>query len=114
MTEQHPITPPDELVWKWHLEWFQLKVKHIGINEYMAAQGAKWGADQQLNEDCKWLHSQSLIGGAVELRAYMRPEPPSLKELALELVRRIEGAESAWALSELNIVRRALEALPND
>jgi hypothetical protein len=43
--------------------------------------------------------------------ALTEPKPPSLKEQALELVRKIEGAELPWALSELSVVRRALEQL---
>ena len=51
------------------------------------------------------------IEASQDLRAARRPKPPSLKEQALELVRRIEGTGSQWALSEIGVVRRALEAL---
>ena len=81
-TDHHPITPPDELVWKWHLEWWQLKVKYIGINEYMATQAARWGDEQRLEACCEWVADHISTPEAVELRAAMRPKPPSLKEQA--------------------------------
>jgi hypothetical protein len=73
----------------------------------------EWGADQELDADCKWLFENDYPHkvASVYLRKARRPKPPSLKEQALELVRRIEGTGSPWALSELGIVRRALEAL---
>lgn len=125
--QQHPITPSDELVWKWHLEWCQLKVKDIGINEYMAAQASRWGADQQLQLDaeqitqawqkgadaeleacCEWIHdwygngSQEVVGN---LYADRRPKPPSLADLA------IERLELAKKYVDVDPIRRALERL---
>ena len=70
------------------------------------------GADQELEAMLAELKALHLPDGyAAKLRAARRPKPPSLKEQALELVRRIEGTGSSWALSELGVVRRALEAL---
>ena len=78
MTQEHPITPPPELVQQW---W---DGTHGALYEYeaVATQAARWGADQQLNADCEWLHRRCLISGAEELRAAMRPKPPSLAEQA--------------------------------
>jgi hypothetical protein len=45
-------------------------------------------------------------------RAARRPKPPTLKEQALEVV---TGLEKRWDLQcDLALIRRALEALPND
>jgi hypothetical protein len=59
----------------------------------------------------EWLFKDGYDVTSARLRAARRPKPPSLKEQALELVRKIEGTGSPWALSELGVVRRALEAL---
>ena len=129
----HPITPPDELVWKWHLEWCQLKVKHIRINEYMAAQGAKWGANRQLQLDakqinhawqegadheleacCGFIGCEHSVAWSSKLRAARRPQPPSLKEQALAALRRqaVRSVPSLIATEDCDTIRKALEALP--
>jgi hypothetical protein len=71
------------------------------------------GADQELEACCEWLYSRCLIGGASELLAARRPKPPSLKEQALAALKRYEA--EVWCeemTSDSNIIRRALEALP--
>ena len=77
MTNQHPITPPPELVREW-----QREANH---NEAMFPQvatfAAQWGADQEL-ESC--LERILDVALADQLRAARRPKPPSLKEQALE------------------------------
>ena len=79
----------------------------------VATQAAQWGADQELEACCEWLFENAYPHkvASAYLRKVRRPEPPTLKEQALELVRRIEGTGSQWALSEIGVVRRALEAL---
>jgi hypothetical protein len=74
---------------------------------------ARWGSDQEL-EACVELVSDTfdLPITAKDLRAGRRPKPPSLKEQALEVV---TGLEKRWDLQcDLALIRRALEALPND
>ena len=77
------------------------------------------GADQQLAEDAKWLDYNALneahlktipVGGL--LKEAMRPKPPSLKEQSLELIDLIQSSTKAWNIRDLDVVRRALEALP--
>jgi hypothetical protein len=121
MTDQHPITPPPELVQQWLCSddylWGPLEQKSITITanrlQNVATQAAQWGADQELEACCKWLFESAYPHkvASVYLRTTRRPKPPSLKEQALELVRKIEGTGSPWALSELGVIRRALEAL---
>ena len=113
MTQQHPITPPPELVQQWEEDWHHSKVKHIELEPYIAAQAAQWGADQELEACCEWV-------GAVDgkygprLRLARRPKPLSLKEQALK--------ELAWVDKNLkadffrrcdatHTIRRALEQL---
>jgi hypothetical protein len=118
MTQQHPITPPPELVQEW---WAKaLKTPSEDAFKFLATRAAQWGADQQLAEDAKWLDHNALnephlritpVGES--LKEAMRPKPPSLKEQALwELV-------DAYNLGQIDdstydTIRKALKALPND
>jgi hypothetical protein len=60
MTQEHPITPPEELVDQWNEAWIDAKVKHEGLVTFIATQAARWGADQELEACCEWLHWQNL------------------------------------------------------
>ena len=102
-----PITPPTELVQQW---WDST---HGAFYEFeaIATQAARWGADQELEACCHLLRQQG-FDVVDDLSATRRPKPPSLKEQALELVDRLEKAESPWVvMSELATIRRALEQL---
>jgi len=120
MTQQHPITPPPELVQQWDREWReQQNAPVIGwsanLLAYVATRAAQWGADQELEACCEWLHWQNLATHPElipSLRADRRPKPPSLKEQALALV---EQHEDGWRPSpkDWDTIRRALEALPD-
>jgi hypothetical protein len=118
MTNQHPITPPLELVQQW-LEKARREVGTIVYNpietfNYGAAQAARWGADQELESCCELMDDWGLDGkDLIECR---RPSPPSLKEQALELAKPAgtAGAYVTFGPEELDTIRRALEALPND
>jgi hypothetical protein len=110
MTEQqHPITPPPELVQQWY---DAIDNSSTSWKQELATQAARWGADRQLNADCEWLHRRCLISGAEELRAAMRPKPPSLAEQALTALDQAdEGlSESEWQ-QRSDTIRRALERL---
>jgi hypothetical protein len=125
--QQHPITPPPELVQQWITQIYgpengRLKVRDIEI----AARSSQWGwyqrepeiqaaANQELVACCEWI---STIAGkkwsittdlANSLYAARRPEPSSLKEQALAI---LDDAELDSA--HYNILLRALEALPDD
>ena len=105
MTQEHQITPPDYLVKEWSsMNWQE-------GSQAAFADAARWGADQELEACCQEV--QDWYGNGSRLHTARRPKPPSLKEQAIELVDRIEKAESVWAMSELDIIRRALEALPD-
>ena len=110
---EHPITPPTELVLQWVRQWQQAPYQAKDIYRHIAAKAAQWGADQELEACCvevSWFTAD-------KLRASRRPKPPSLKEEALAAL----GADGYSMLAgkrfepvQLEIIRRALEALPND
>ena len=84
----------------------------------MTTQAARWGADQELEACGEWLVnslSEDPQEVSQELRAARRPRPPSMKEQALDAWDRLRN--EAWCEEidfDLDFVRRALEALPND
>jgi hypothetical protein len=89
MTNQHPITPPPQLVW----EWTSLANEEDGDEVWISitTQAARWGADQQLAEDAEWLNQHALDSPHLKitpmgesLKEAMRPKPPSLKSRALK------------------------------
>ena len=110
MTNQHPITPPLELVHQW-VDMLSSRSDQAVFN--LAVQ---WGADQELEACCKWLECNYNYPQANPLRVARRPKPPSLKEQALELAKPAgtAGAYVTFGPEELDTIRRALEALPND
>ena len=78
-------------------------------DEYLATHAAQWAADAQLEKCCEWLYEESWRGLSNQLRAAMRPKPPSLKQQALSVLD--DCADSIGAAHE-NALRRALEQLP--
>jgi hypothetical protein len=117
MTPQHPdpITPPSELVQKWVEE----ANEYAEQEEYAFANlAAQWGADQELEACCEWfVRDWTDVETADELRAARRPNPPSLKELALQALNdAVKMADDAppegICSNQADIIRRALEQLP--
>ena len=110
--QQHPITPPPELVEQWRdLPEFtdgrrQMIMVTLSKEKLLdiAAHAARWGADQELEACCEWVTPEL----AVYLRTNRRPKPPSLKEQALERLSNLESDEPGY---DLGIIRRALEQL---
>ena len=111
------ITPPPELVREWNQEATGAHFKPYGYSEFIATRAAQWGADQELEACCEWLKDfPHFIGIEEQLRAARRPKPPSLKEQAYDALDTYIYGEPDPKDKErtYNIVRRALEALPND
>jgi hypothetical protein len=115
MNNQHPITPPPELVQQWQEDWHHSKANYIEIEVYMATQAARWGADQELEACVEWLRARG-SRHALALATSRRPKPPTLKELALvALSHLLSGSAQTLDTTEAEFyIRRALEALPND
>jgi hypothetical protein len=121
MTQEHPITPPPELVEQWRTapeyatgkEMFTMVSVSTRRLQEVATQAARWGADMELEACCEWLHWQNLATHQdliPSLRADRRPKPPSLKERALQAWAAVEaGTDDQTAMA---VIRRALEALP--
>tara|TARA_R110000772_G_scaffold4718_3_gene16922 strand:- start:218 stop:562 length:345 start_codon:yes stop_codon:yes gene_type:complete len=114
MTNQHPITPPPELVEKWHNAWINAKVKHDGLVNFITTQAAQWGADQELDACCELIRDNDGYDASLGLRAARRPEPPSLKEQAFGALGRFNSTAHTRAdemTKDFDLLRRALEAL---
>jgi hypothetical protein len=115
MINQHPITPPPELVQQWghdaDLSGVPHNDEHWAYEEHIANRAAQWGADQEL-EAC--LRLVEIDGGedaydfARYIRAARRPKPPTLKEQALVALNK--GCFPSD--DEIAAIRCALEALP--
>ena len=116
MTE-HPIIPPPELVQQWDDEGTAMFRPEY--QQHLTACAAQWGADQELEACCEWLVKGAWFspdGDCLKgLCAARRPKPPSLKEQALEQLRRVNAVlQFQTTGGETSVIRRALEALPND
>jgi len=93
MTEQqHPITPPPELIAKWMTE--ARSQDYCSITEQVAYHAAQWGyeqrgevneaelqqaRDEELEACCEWMADETPTDYINALRAARRPKPPSLK-----------------------------------
>jgi hypothetical protein len=103
----HPITPPPELVQQWASE--SLATQHL------CTQAARWGANQELEACATYIARNwklSLLSD--ELICARRPKPPTLKEQALDALREAESTGCLYVNGRSDLIRRALEALPND
>jgi hypothetical protein len=108
MTDQHPITPPPELVQQWWEQADQYQDDPKTYFDYVATEAAQWGADQELEVCCEWfIRDWTDIETADRLRAARRPKPPSLKEQALEVLERSCFVNPRDAIT----IRRALESI---
>jgi hypothetical protein len=117
MTEQNPITPPPELVEQWRRTAPHPSNEHEHYY-YITLCAAQWGADQELEACCAWIQCRDWTWTTVQLRASRRPKPPttSLKQQALDELDRIptHDSEGRSVGVDVSILRRALEALPDE
>jgi hypothetical protein len=113
MTNQHPITPPAELVQQWDMEGHHQD--YCTVTEYVTAKTAQWGADQELEACCEWIKGRDWTWTTAQLRTARRPKPPSLKEQALLQLDTLNADLAMHGRGcDLSQIRRALEQLPND
>jgi hypothetical protein len=114
MTPQdHPITPPPELVREWATTNGTSYEDLFALCQNIATQAARWGADQELEACCQWQDTFNYQNAGNLLRAARRPKPPSLKEQSLALIDKIQNNKEMWQIDDLDVVRRALESLPD-
>jgi hypothetical protein len=114
MTQEHPITPPPELVSKWCYEDGEEIKSSPRWFFSVCAKAAQWGADQELEACVDWLSNarnhtltwNEATNYSANLRAARRPKPPSLKEQALEVL-----DDAKLDAAHYNILLRALEQL---
>ena len=115
MTQEHPITPPPELVEDWIEIAKPLPQRPPNPGE-LATLAARWGADQELEALLTWLKVRRFHILAADLLAARRPEPLSLKEEALDALENLNGEcllEGFECPEKVATIRRALESLPD-
>jgi hypothetical protein len=111
MTQEHPITPPPELLQEWCQQGHNC-ISELDALKELATQAALWGADQELQACINWLHENDWKAVYKHLCAARRP--PNLKEQALAALSRLNsGALCANPVTDKEIIRRALESLPS-
>jgi hypothetical protein len=119
----HPITPPPELVEQWRnlpeyvsqlRTMFTVTITTEKL-QHIATQAARWGSDQELEACCEWLGDAPVVyndNGDLHPGSYLRdarrPKSPSLKEQALDI---LEYPKDFWSEDEVDTIRRALEKL---
>lgn len=75
----HPITPPGELVQQWAHEhfvssgWTDAAGDVSGVRQGIATQAARWGADQELEACCEWMADETPTNYINALRSARRP-----------------------------------------
>ena len=115
MTQQHPITPPDELVQQWRKSGPADAAVNDAYERHIAIRAAQWGADQELLACGNYLKQCAAWEeeDVTEFYNYRRPRPLSLKELALESVKRFEKSGEFFSdqMRELEFIRKALETI---
>ena len=108
MTATNSLVPSPEQVDLWFDDAVRL---NSTPKYYIARQAAQWGSDQELEACCKWLPKLP-PWSADDLRRHRRPQPPSLKERALEQLGCIQTDRSKFGMGiSTDTIRRALEAL---
>jgi hypothetical protein len=110
MTNQHPTTPPPELVQQWVDTYFGGKISQSNFHLDLARQAAQWGADRELLACGNYLKQCAAWEeeDVTEFYNYRRPKPPSLKEQALEALDRMDQLPT---FQDMHIIREALEQL---
>ena len=116
----HPMQPPPELIVQWLLPWTyegqgpisdetiyastHESMQRLITSAYIA------GADAQLRADAEWIRQRGWTGTSFQLRADMRPKPPTLKKQALEALDCIE-ADFNTVGDRAATIRKALEQI---
>jgi hypothetical protein len=116
--QQHPITPPPELVTSLcDSAPYGLWETNAPRERWLINCAYRAGADDELEASVTWLDKYG-IGwtGLEKFRNARRPKPTTLKEQALEELENMVKAAKDFGFggTDPTAIRRALEALPND
>jgi len=116
MTTEPRFTPTPELMQEWLTKWKD-KRSTVPYDEFFATQAARWGADQQLEQDARWLDTCALFSTHLTitpsgdaLRQAMRPKPPSLRDEVKQIIDCLVEGDCLNDEDETTL-RRALEQL---
>lgn len=107
----HPITPPPELVDK--------LASGPGFWTERLVRAFQAGADFELQACVEWLINEGHEYEHVALQNDRRPKPPTLKEQALQALYRFDDTEGHEGLTpeqiaeDFVLIRRAIESLPD-
>tara|TARA_R110000868_G_scaffold64077_1_gene192816 strand:+ start:2953 stop:3330 length:378 start_codon:yes stop_codon:yes gene_type:complete len=109
--------PPNETVDAWAVK-YEGHMPHW-VLRHLAAEAAKWGADQELEACIEWLDKGLMTPYvAIRLRSDRRPNSPSLKEQAKFAAAVLRSPDETCSIAELqqhwHTICKALEELPND
>ena len=113
MNDNHPITPPPELVEQWIGDWHKAEVKSAAYSSHIATQAARWGADHELEATLGLMATLNIRGVDYIRNARRSARAPSLKEEALHELADVYDRDKIDDTT-YDTIRRALEALPND
>lgn len=109
----HPITPPPELVKK----WYDAIDDASSAWEQVATQAARWGADRELQLCLDWFQEfyKNETWVHKDLKTFMaarRPKPLSLKEKVLKMLDPIyEGVSIQLTSDEQKLILKAIKSL---
>ena len=115
--QQHPVTPPPELVEQWVAATQSndcIGAYPANYEQLICIAAARWGADQELKACYEWVvRDWTDIQSADMLLAARRPKPPSLKEQALGALYAItSGADDTREFyQDIETIKTALEQL---
>jgi hypothetical protein len=111
---QHPITPPPELRAQWRQEAPRYRDCGVTREDWLIDSAAQWGADQELEACCEWIHNETSDECFVaNLRAARRPK--SEKQQALEDLDALQADLANYGMGfKATNIRRALESIPDD
>jgi hypothetical protein len=116
--QQHPVTPPPELVRQWteatrYKKDMPYPEGYEQCEQRLCTTAAQWGADQELQACINFVYDNGLCDPHFynNLRTARRPKPPSLKEQALERLMNLEQGTNPPGFNDYDTIRRALEQL---
>lgn len=125
MTQEHPITPPEELVEQWCHKW---SIANGDFGPYLATQAALWGCeqrgavneaelqkarDEELEACCEWMRQSYQDGFTADLLRSAR-RPKTLKERGREALQNIHSAVvMETGGRELDVLKEIVESLPD-